>query len=162
MRRRVTLSIVVVLVIAGSLGTLAHGQDAERQAIRRVIDSFSRAIDRADLPRLLAHIADDAVIDSKIAKGKVGKQKYADAMASAFERRALVGFETRDIRIAMVDATRATARATIYPLTPTQRYIYDHEWMLEKRGELWLIVGTAYPTKPLAPVQPFLIARHPA
>ena len=147
MLRWVTLSILVVLITAGSLATIAHSQDGEKQAIRRVIESFTTAINGADLPMLLAHIAEDALIDSKIARGKVSKQKYADAMARAFKRREIIGFETRDIKVTMVDATRATVLANVYVLNPGQRFIYANEWKLEKRDGLWLIVETAYQTK---------------
>jgi hypothetical protein len=153
-----TLSVLVVLIAAGPLATIAHGQDGEKQAIIRVIESFSSAINDADLPLLLVHIADDAVIDSKIARGRVSKQRYADAMARAFNRRETLGFETRDIKVTMFDATRATVLATIYPLTFGQRFIYDHEWKLEKRDGVWLIVEAAYRTKPLETVKPLEIA----
>ncbi len=151
-------SILVMLVTLGSLGPIAHGQDGDEQAIRSVIESFGIAINGADLPTLLSHIAEDAVIDSRAARGKVSKQKYADAMARAFERHQLTSFEIRHIKITMVDATRATVLATIYPATTGRRLTYDHEWKLEKRAGLWLIVETAYRTKPFEPVKPIELA----
>jgi ketosteroid isomerase-like protein len=158
MLRWVTRSVLVVLVTVGSLTTVAYSQDGEKQTIVRVIESFSSAINGADLTQLLVHIAEDAVIDSKIARGKVSKQKYADAMARAFKTREIIGFETRDIKVAMIAATRATVLASIYPLNTGRRFIYDHEWKLEKRDGLWLIVETAYRTKPLEPLKPLEIA----
>ena len=156
------LSTLVVLVAVGPLATIAQSQDGEKQAIQKVIESFGSAINTADLPMLMAHIADDAVIDSRIARGKVSKQKYADAMALAFEKHAIVAFEIRHIKITMIDATRATVLAAIYPMTPAQRFGYDHEWKLEKRDGLWLIVETAYRTKPGEPVKPIELARRAA
>lgn len=141
-----TLSVLVVLIAAGLLATIAHSQDDEKRAIIRVIESISSGINDADLPLLLVHIAEDAVIDSQIARGKVSKQKYADAMARAFEMREIIGFETRDIVVTMDDATRATVFAIIYPLTLRRRFVYGHEWKLEKREGLWLVVETAYRT----------------
>jgi hypothetical protein len=79
-------------------------------------------------------------------------------MARAFKTREIIGFETRDIKVAMIDATRATVLATIYPLNTGRRFVYDHEWKLEKRDGLWLIVETAYRTKPLEPLKPLEIA----
>jgi ketosteroid isomerase-like protein len=156
--RKLTLSILLVLITASPLATIAHSQDGEKRAIIRVIQSISSAINDADLPLVLVHIAEDAVIDSRIAQGKVSKQKYADAMARAFKRREIISFESRNIRVTMVDATRATVLATISGLTLGHRYIYDHEWKLEKREGLWLVVETAYRTKPLEPVKPLEIA----
>ena len=150
-------SLLVVLVTGGPLATIAHSQDADRQAIRSVIESFSRAINSADLTMLLAQIADDATIDSRIARARVSKQKYAEAIAAAFRARELVGFETRDIKVTMVDATRATVLATIYPMKVAQRFIYDHEWKLEKRDGLWLIVETIYRTRVPEYVEPLRI-----
>ena len=155
---RVTLLIFALLVTVGALAPTAQSQDADTQAIRTVIEGFGIAINGEDLPTLLGHIADDAVIDSRAARGKVSKQKYADAMARAFERHQLTSFEIRNIQITMVDATRATVLATIYPRTAGQRLTYDHEWKLEKRGGIWLIVETAYRTKPQERVQPVQLA----
>jgi hypothetical protein len=115
------------------LAPLAHGQEGEKQAIRTVIESVSRAIDNADLRMLLAQFAEDAIIDSKIARAKVSKQKYAE--------------------ITMVDSTRATVLATIYPMKLARRFVYDHEWTLEKRDGRWLIVETTYRTRLQEPVE---------
>jgi uncharacterized protein (TIGR02246 family) len=154
MLRWVAPSLLVVLVTGGPLATIAHSQDADRQAIRSVIETLGRAIDNADLTILLALYADDATIDSKIARARVSKQRFAEAMAAAFRARELIGFEIRDIKITMVDVTRATALATIYPMKEGRRFIYDHEWKLEKRDGLWLIVETSYRTRVPEPVEP--------
>jgi hypothetical protein len=69
-------------------------------------------------------------------------------MARAFEMHQITSFDIRHITITMVGATRATVLATIYPRTTGRRLTYDHEWKLEKRGGLWLIVETDYRTKP--------------
>jgi hypothetical protein len=47
-------------------------------------------------------------------------------------------------------------------LAPGHRFGYDHEWKLEKRDGLWLIVETAYRTKPGEPVKPIELARGAA
>jgi uncharacterized protein (TIGR02246 family) len=144
---------LLVLVTAGPLATLAYSPDSEKQAIRAVIESVSSAIDSADLPLLLAQFAEDAVIDSKIARAKVSKQKYAEAMAAAFRTHELIGMEIRDIKITMVDPTIATVLTTMHPMTRTRRYIYDHEWKLEKRDGRWLIVETNYRPRVEKPVE---------
>ena len=147
-----------MLVTVGALAPIVQSQDADEEAIRRVIESFGIAINGGDLPTLLGHIADDAVIDSRFARGKVSKQKYADAMARAFERHQLTHFEIRHIKVAMVDATHATVLGTIFPRTEGRRYTFDHEWKLEKRDGIWLIVETSYRTKPFEPVKPVELA----
>jgi len=162
MLKRVVPSILVVLVTVGPLPTVAQSQDGEKQAIQNVIESFGSAINGADLPMLMGHIAEDAVIDSRIARRKVSKQEYADAMARAFEKRAIVRFEIRHIQITMIGPSRATVLAAIYPLMPGHRFGYDHEWKLEKRDGLWLIVETAYRTKPGEPVKPIELAQRAA
>ena len=154
MLRWLAPSLLVVLVAGGPLATIAHSQDADREAIRSVIERHSRAIDSADLTMLLAQYTDDATIDSKIARARVSKQKFAKAMAAAFRARDILRFETRDIKITMVDATRATVVATIYPTMVAQRFIYEYEWKLEKRDGLWLIVETTYLTRLPEPVEP--------
>ena len=158
MLRSLALWSLVVLVGLGSLAPIADGQDDERQAVRRVIEDFTSAYNDADLSMLLAHIAEDAVIDSRLARGKVTKQEYAEALARAFKTRQVIGLEIRDIRVTMVDATHATARSRIYPMTLGRRYVYDHDWVLEKRDGRWLIVGTVYRTKAPEPVKPLEIA----
>ena len=147
-----------MLVTVGALAPIAQSQDADEQAIRRVIEGFGIAINGQDLSALLGHIAEDAVIDSRFAGGKVGKQKYADAMARAFARHQLTGFEIRHIKVTMVDATHAMVLGTIVPRLEGRRLTYDHEWKLEKRDGLWLIVETAYRTKPHERVQPVQLA----
>lgn len=155
---RATLLIFAMLVTVGALAPTAQSQDADEQAVRRVIESFGIAINGGDLPTLLGHIAEDAVIDSRIARGKVSKQKYADAMTRAFERHQITGFEIRHVKVTMVDATHATVLGTIVPRLEGRRLTYDHEWKLEKRAGLWLIVETDYRTKPQERMQPVQLA----
>ena len=57
----------------------AESQPTEEDAVRKVIETLIQAIDQQDLGRLLAHLTEDAVIDSRIAQGKVNKQRGCPA-----------------------------------------------------------------------------------
>jgi hypothetical protein len=150
-------SLFIVLATACLLATVAHSQNTDEQAITGVIESVDRAINQADLTLLLDQFADDAVIDSRIARAKVSKQEYGVAMAAAFRAHQIIGMETRDIRITMVDPTHATVLATIYPMMLAQRLAYDHEWKFEKRDGRWLIVQTIYRQKVQEPVEGLIV-----
>jgi len=158
MPRWFALSLFAVFFAAGPVNTVAQSQDAEEQAIRRVIENATNAINNADLTMLLAQIAEDALIDSKIARAKVTKQKYAEVMAAAFRTLDLIGMEAHDIKVTTRNPTRATVLATIYPMKRAQRFTYQHEWALEKRDGRWLIVETTYKARVLEPVEPLAVA----
>jgi hypothetical protein len=54
-------------------------------AIKRVLEQFTRAFNVGDVPLLLSSIAEDGRIDSIIAGGKVSKANYGAALAEAFK-----------------------------------------------------------------------------
>ena len=123
---------------------VAESQPTEEDAVRKVIETFNQAIDQQDLGRLLAHLTEDAVIDSKIAQGKVNKQTYARALATAFKSYWLIGMDVADMTVRLQDPTRATVVGTIHPRIMARRCSYRHERRLAKRDGRWLIVETSY------------------
>jgi ketosteroid isomerase-like protein len=135
--------VVVVLLAVGPVSTVAQITGGEEPAlIKKVVETTVRAINKDDLKTLLAQLADDALIDSAVAGGKVSKEKYGQAMAEAFKKGDLVSLELRDFTITMVDSSRATALGTLYAQTRTGRGSGRVEWKLEKREGRWLIVET--------------------
>src|SRR5712691_9108036 len=91
-----------------------HGQDADEVAVRKVIKTIEKAVSNEDLGLLLVQYSDDAIIDSKVAQGKVNKQKFAEITAAQFKAHAIVLIQYRDLRVTVADPTHATVLGTIY------------------------------------------------
>jgi ketosteroid isomerase-like protein len=152
-------AIVVVVAVTLHLPLVCFSQgDFDERAIRKVIEVWVQAVNSADLPTLLAQFSDDATIDSKIARGKVNKQKYGEAMAAAFRAHDLVGMAAEGIKVTLVDQAHASVLTTIYPMTNARRYVYVLEWRLEKRDGRWVIVETTYKAGAQEPVVWFEVA----
>lgn len=125
---------------------------SDEAATRNVIATWVQAVNSADLPTLLSLFSDDATIDSKIARGKVNKQKYGEAMAAAFRAHTLVGMSADGIKVTLLDQAHATVLATIYPMSNAGRYVYPLEWRLEKRDGRWIIVEATYKSRGQEPI----------
>ena len=158
---RTVIAVAVVVAVAATTLLLDAGLSQggpDEQAIRRVIETWVQAVNAADLPTLLAQFADDATIDSKVARARVNKRQYADAMATAFRTHALVGMAVSDVRVSLVNEAQATVLTTIYPMSNAARFVYLLEWKLEKRDARWVIVETAYRSRAPDPVVRFEVA----
>lgn len=152
-------AVLVVAAATAHLPSLCFSQDGSGEpGIRTVIETWVQAVNSADLPTLLAQFSDDAMIDSKIARAKVNKQKYGEAMAAAFREHRLVGMSADVTRVTLVDQAHATVLTTIYPMTSARRYVYVTEWRLEKRGGRWIIVEATYKARAQEPVVWFEVA----
>jgi ketosteroid isomerase-like protein len=101
-----------------------------------------RAVNKDELDTMLAQLADDAVIDSATAGGKVTKAQYAEVMANVFQKGTLISAAIRDMSVTVHDPSRATVLGTLYLQTRTGRPMGRVEYKLEKRGGRWLIVET--------------------
>ena len=151
---RVAIVVVVAVIVHLPLASFSQGSqgDPEEQAVRKVIEVWIQAVNSADLPTLLAQFSDDAMIDSKVARGKVNKQKYGEAMAAAFGAHTLVGMAADGIKITFADQVHSTVLTTIYPMSNARRFVYLLEWKLEKRDGHWVIVETTYKSRAQEPV----------
>jgi len=146
--RFIRAAIALIAAATVYLPSACFSQEAlDEHAIRQVLDVWVQAINAADLSTLLAQYSDDAMIDSKVARGKVSKQKYAEAMAGAFRTHSLVGMAADIAKVTFVARAHATVRATIYPMTNARRYVYLVEWRLEKRDGRWVIVEADYKSR---------------
>lgn len=127
------------------LTTIAHGQNVDEVAVRRVIETIERAVSNEDLRLLLAQYSDDAMIDSKAAGGKVNKQKFAEITADQFKAHAIILIQYRDIAVTVEDPTHATVQGTLYvTVKPDRRFIWRNEWRLEKRNGSWVVIETNF------------------
>lgn len=147
--------------IVASLGTAGWAQapmdtEAESKQVKSVIDDTFKAMNARDLDHALAHYADDAQIDSKVAGAKVSKSAYREQVTRAWVRNSDAWTEYGKLQVSMVDPTHAVAEGTIYfhlhaaggakvrhiqgGPDPTEK----HEWKMEKRDGSWLIVETSY------------------
>jgi ketosteroid isomerase-like protein len=95
---KVLIVLVATLAMASPMGRLVLGQEAalEIEAVKRVIEGISIAINAAKLEDLLALYADDARIDSKVTKAMVSKAQYEEAIKRAFAQRNAFRVETGD------------------------------------------------------------------
>ena len=140
---------VCVLLLVGSFttGGLAQSPDveAESKSVKAVLEAGQKAGHARDLNGILAVYSDDAMIDSKVARGKVSKSTYKDALTKGWERDTTTWAEYRNVQVAVNDATHAVATGMIYiHLQNGKNIIQKHEWKLEKRDGHWLIVETNY------------------
>jgi uncharacterized protein (TIGR02246 family) len=138
----VAVALLAVLVTVGSVLTTAQTAVADEAAIKKVVEASARALNKDDLTTVLAQYADDAMIDSRAAGGKVPKQKYAEVMAEVIKKGDLINVELRDVNVKMTDPARATVLGTVYLQTRTSRLSGRNEWKLEMRDGRWLIVET--------------------
>lgn len=148
MRTSQLILAVGICVLSGGLVSNGWPQatmdtEAESKQVKSVIDQLFKALNSNDLKLLLAQLSDDAMIDSKVAQGKVSKPAYGEAMARAFQNRNFPFSDYSGLKIALVDATHAVAEGTLYvhSKNPTMS---KYEWKLEKRDSRWLIVESNY------------------
>jgi uncharacterized protein (TIGR02246 family) len=139
---RPLLLVLIAFAAVSPSAAVAQSSADEVAAIKKVIDNTVQAVKKDDLNLLLAQFADDALIDSRAAGGKVSKDKYREAMAAAFKQGNIVNVEMRDLDVRIVDSTRATALGTSFLTTKTDRLSGRTEWKFEKRDGRWLIVET--------------------
>ncbi len=143
------LSMCICLPILGLVGygwaQATLDTEVESKQVKAVIDRSFYAINGSDLKLLLAQFSDDAQIDSKVAKGKVSKAVYGEAMSKLFMLRDRSKGEYSGLKVSFPDATHAVAEARIFTV-PANATIpaSQHEWKLEKRDGRWLIVETNY------------------
>jgi hypothetical protein len=97
------------------------------------------------LEELLALYADDARIDSRIAKAVISKPEYRELMTRIFARRSLNRADVGSLKVTLVDATHAVTDGIVYIHTKSgDRLSAKNRWTLEKRDGRWLIVETKY------------------
>jgi ketosteroid isomerase-like protein len=141
------LIVLVALLAMSSLrAQAALGQDtaSEIEAVKRVIETLSVAINAAKLDEVLALYADDALIDSKAAKAMVSKAQYGETMKRAFAQRRSFRVETGGLRVSMADSNHATVDGVVYFSSASDRTSEKRQWKLEKRDGRWLIVEAKY------------------
>ena len=134
--------LVAALLAASPIACAAQSSGGEEGAIKQVVEATVKAVNKDDLTMMLAHFADDAMIDSRAAGGKVSKARYAEVMAEVFKKGDLISAEVRDFNITVGDPSHATVLGTVYLQTRSNRLSGRNEWKLEKRDGRWLIVET--------------------
>ena len=140
--RATVVGLAALFASALPTSAAAQGSDSEEAAIKKVIETMVRAVNKDQLNVMLAQFADDAVIDSSAAGGKVSKVKYGQVMADVFQKGNLISADVRDMNVTMTGSSRATVLGTVYLQTRTARPTARVEYKLEKRDGRWLIVET--------------------
>jgi hypothetical protein len=140
---QVLVSAVTVAILAISpLIAAAQSPGGEDAAIKNVLETMVRAVNKDQLTTMLDQFSDDAKIDSRAAGGLVSKEKYKEVMVDVFKKGDLISADIRDISITMTDPSKATALGTVYLQTKASRLSGRAEYKLEKRDGRWLIVET--------------------
>ena len=142
MRQFRSLIVVAALLATGPAGALAQGQAEEEAAIKKVVQTMARSINKDDLNTLLAQLADDAKIYTRVERAQVSKARYGEIMTEVFKSGNLISAEVRNMTVTLTDPTHATVIGTVFLVTRTDRPSGRAEYKLEKRDGRWLIVET--------------------
>jgi ketosteroid isomerase-like protein len=133
MRQLRALIVAVALLATGPAGALAQSQAEEEAAIKKVVETMARSINKDDLNTLLAQLADDAKIYTRVERQQVSKVRYGEIMANVFKSGSLVSVEVRDLTVTMMDPTHAMLIGTTFLVMKTDRASGRAEYKLEKR-----------------------------
>jgi ketosteroid isomerase-like protein len=76
--------VVGLLIGCAASAPSIQGDPGEAEAVRSVLDGFTKAFNAHDVDLMSSYIADDARIDSVVAGGKASKEKYREAMIQGF------------------------------------------------------------------------------
>jgi uncharacterized protein (TIGR02246 family) len=136
------VSLVMLLWTTTGYAQTTQSSGSEEGAIKQVIETAARAINKDDLATVLSQYADDAKIYTRVVGAQVSKERYAEIMTDVFKAGNLISVDVRDLRITMDDPGRATALGNVYVQTKTNRTSGRGQWKLERRADRWLIVET--------------------
>jgi hypothetical protein len=134
-----TCVLAYVLALFGTPPASAQTPSGESAEVLKVLDAWVKALNRDDIKVVLDHIAPDAQLDSRAARGRVSREKYAEAMQNLFKSGNLIEVQHRDRKVELVDPTHATVLLTSYAITKTDRFSTRAEFKLEKRDGRWLV-----------------------
>jgi uncharacterized protein (TIGR02246 family) len=142
-----TFTVFVTLLATVALAAQpARSQDSasEADAVKRVIEALSVAINAEKLDELLALYAEDARIDSKATNSIASKDQYGEAMERSFAQRSAPRVETEGLRVSMINSSHATVEGVVHFSYASGRTSDKRQWKLEKRNGRWLIVEAKY------------------
>jgi uncharacterized protein (TIGR02246 family) len=141
---RVFLSTGLVAILLGTFGgpVAAQSPGTEEAAVKTVIETMVRSVNKDALDTLMAQFADDAKIYTRVLRSQVSKDKYREVMTDVFSKGDLISAEIRDMQVTFGDPSHATVLGTVYLVTRTSRPSGRVEYKLEKRDGRWLIVET--------------------
>jgi len=120
---------------------MTPAQQAEAEAIRKMLTEQAAAMSARDFGRAAASFAEGAQIDSTAAGRKVNKVEWQQAMQQIAAPRVEISVAT----VSFSDPSHATAVGdfVLYPAAGGRRQA-RHEWKIQKRDGRWLIVETRY------------------
>jgi ketosteroid isomerase-like protein len=135
----------LVMLVLSVLPTSAQDSASDMDAIKRVVESTTSLANDEKLEELLALYADDARIDSRIAKAVISKAQFRELMTQIFARGNLNRADVGSLKVTIVDGTHAVTDGIVYIHTKSGgRINAKNQWKLEKRDGRWLIVETKY------------------
>jgi hypothetical protein len=144
-------AVIVGLVALSGLIAAPVGAQTDADVIKTVIESLAKALTTRDLDTATAVFADDAKIDSLVAKAKVSKTQWVERMAAFWRQNpSPPATEYRGLTIKLSDVDHATVDGEYYlkSANPENRGFSGNagylQWRLEKRAGKWLVVETTY------------------
>jgi len=143
MRQFFTLVVVAALLTISPGPVLAQSQAEEVEAIKKVVETMAKSINKDDLTLLLAQFTDDAKIYTRVERQQVSKARYGEVMTGVFKSGNLISVDIRDMNVTMTDPTHATVTATTFLVMKNDRGSGKGLYKLEKRDGRWLIVETS-------------------
>jgi len=139
------LTSVLAIIVLSVLPSAAQDSAADVDAVKRVVESTAALVNDEKLEEVLALYADDARIDSRIAKAVISKAQYRELLTQIFARGNLNRADVGNLKVTIVDGTHAVTDGIVYIHTKSgQRLNAKNQWKLEKRDGRWLIVETKY------------------
>ena len=142
MRQFRAVMVVVALLAVCPVAALAQSPAEEEAAIKKVVETMTRSINKDDLNTLLSVLAEDAKIYTRVERQQVSKARYGEIMANVFKSGNLVSVEVRDLTVTITDPSHATVLGSTFLVMKTDRASGRAEYKLEKRDGRWLIVET--------------------
>jgi ketosteroid isomerase-like protein len=139
------LTSLLATIVAFAPPTFAQDSASDVDAVKRVVESTAALVNDEKLEEVLALYADDARIDSRIAKAVISKAQYRELLTQIFARGNLNKADVGSLKVTIVDGTHAVTDGIVYIHTKSGgRINAKNQWKLEKRDGRWLIVETKY------------------
>jgi ketosteroid isomerase-like protein len=124
---------------------LTPAQQAEADAIRKMVVDHAAALNAKNMGRAAADYADQARIESRVAGGIVSKAQWQQSIQQSVTAGQFPHVELGVASVTFTDATHATVMGNLAATQVGGRRTQDRlEWKMEKRDGRWLIVESRY------------------
>ena len=124
---------------------LTPAQQAEADAIRKMLADHAAALNAKDVARAAADYADQARIESRVAGGTVNRAQWRQAIQQSVTAGQFPHIQFGVSSVSFSDPTHATVLGDFVATQAGGRRTQDGlEWKMEKRDGRWLIVESRY------------------